>query len=64
MTYAVSGAWLVSTPNEPQTERHKMKRRETYIKMKNRRAVTALVAYVVLVMLPLIWLTQNIWLPY
>jgi len=41
-----------------------MKRRETYVKMKNRRAVTALVAYVVLVMLPLIWLTQNIWLPY
>jgi uncharacterized membrane-anchored protein len=41
-----------------------MKRRETYIKMKNRRAVTVLVAYVVFVMLPLIWLVQNIWLPY
>jgi hypothetical protein len=38
-----------------------MKRRETYIKMKERRAVTIAVAYAVGVMLPLIWVAQNIW---
>jgi len=38
-----------------------MKRRETYIKMKERRAVTIAVAYTVFIMLPLIWVAQNIW---
>jgi len=38
-----------------------MKRRETYIRMKERRAVTVAVAYIVFIMLPLIWVAQNIW---
>jgi hypothetical protein len=38
-----------------------MRHRETYIKMKERRAVTVLVAYIVFVMLPLVWVAQNIW---
>lgn len=37
-----------------------MKRRETYIKMKDRRAVTMLVAYTVFILLPGIWVVQNI----